>query len=86
MKKEPVLVSMRDNKKTLFEAGRENYFHIIKMEAENERLKVDLCSALNLLKFVLGNVPQIHFMFEDDGIEDAVEQKPKGDKPGMEVQ
>jgi len=85
MKKEPVLVSMRDNKKTLFEAGRDNYFRYIALMEEFEQLKLTNVSLINSLRWVLKNMPAIQFLYEDDAIEDAVIDKPKK-REGVEIQ
>ena len=83
---EPKLVTFKMAKKQIFEAGKTNFFHLIRISEENEKLKIDLASTLNTLKFILERMPQIAFAFEDDALEDEVEQKPKGDNPRIEVQ
>jgi hypothetical protein len=73
-------------KKEIYKAGRENFFHLLRLQEENEKMKVDFASALNTLKFILERMPQIGFAFEDDAVEDAPVAKPKSDNPGIEVQ
>ena len=84
--KEKIPISMRMTKKQIYHAGKENYFYTLRLQEENDKMKVNLASALNTLKLVLEGLPPLTFMFEDDGLEDEVEQKPKGDNPGIEVQ
>ena len=81
----PKLMTMASSKKELFHAGRENFFAYLHLEEQNEKLKIINASMLNTLKFILENVPTLTFIFEDDGLEDDVVEKPKDTDTGMEV-
>ena len=67
-------------------AGKENYFYTLRLQEENDKMKVNLASALNTLKLVLEGLPQLTFMFDDDGdVEEPDVTPPEKEKRDMEV-
>ncbi len=85
MKREPILMSMKNSKKELFKAGKENFFRFLELEEEFQQLKITNLSLLNSLRFVLKHMPQIAFTFEDDGVEEP-DATPVEKQTGIEVQ
>ena len=83
--KEPTFVTLKMTKKEIYNAGKENFFKYISLLDEFEQLKITNASLINSLRFILKNVPQIQFAFEDDAVEDTPVKEPKP-KTGVEIQ
>ena len=85
--REKIPISMRMTKKQIYHAGKENYFYTLRLQEENDKMKVNLASALNTLKLVLEGLPQLTFMFDDDGDAEELDvTPPEKEKRDMEVQ
>ena len=84
--KEPTFVTLKMTKKEIYNAGKENFFKYISLLDEFEQLKITNASLINSLRFILKNVPQIQFAFEDDEVEDEPVSKPKQKTDSVEVQ